>query len=48
MNSKAGKIAIAASGVVALGAALVWVWKKYIDVDDEEDEVKPVRGKVKL
>ncbi|KAK8799755.1 hypothetical protein WA538_000599 [Blastocystis sp. DL] len=41
MNSKAGKIAIAASGVVALGAALVWVWKKYIDVDDEEDEVKP-------
>ena len=38
MNSKAGKIAIAASGVIAIGAALAYVWKKFIDVDDEEDE----------
>ena len=43
MDSKAGKIIIAASGVIALGAALTWVWKKFIDVeDDEEEEVKPV------
>ena len=43
MDSKAGKIIIAASGVIALGAALTWVWKKFIDVDDdEEEEVKAV------
>ena len=36
MDSKAGKIIIAASGVVAAGAALWYIWKKFIDVDDEE------------
>ena len=38
MDSKAGKIIIAASGVVAAGAALWYIWKKFIDVDDEEEE----------
>ena len=42
MDSKAGKIIIAASGVVAAGAALWYIWKKFIDVDDEEEEEKPV------
>ncbi|KAK8811027.1 hypothetical protein AV274_4411 [Blastocystis sp. ATCC 50177/Nand II] len=40
MDSKAGKIIIAASGVVAAGAALWYIWKKFIDVDDEEEETQ--------
>ena len=43
MDSKAGKIIIAASGVVAAGAALWYIWKKFIDVDDEEEETQAVR-----
>ena len=38
MENKTGKIIMAASGVVALGATLYWVWKKFIDVDDDEEE----------
>lgn len=41
MNSKAGKIAIVAGGVIAVGATLAYIWKKFIDVDDEEEEEKP-------
>ena len=48
MDSKAGKIIIAASGVFAAGAALWYIWKKFIDVDDEEEEEKPVGGAVLL
>lgn len=39
MENKTGKIIFAASGVLAIGATLYWVWKKFIDVDDEEEEV---------
>ena len=42
MNSKAGKIAIVAGEVIAVGATLAYIWKKFIDVDDEEEEEKPV------
>lgn len=38
MENKTGKIILAASGVIAVGATLYWVWKKFIDVDDEEEE----------
>ena len=49
MNSKAGKIVVAAGGVIVIGAALTWVWKKFIDVEDEEDEeVKPVIVPVRM
>ena len=44
MNSKAGKIAIVAGGVIAVGATLAYIWKNFIDVDDEEEEEKPVIG----
>ena len=37
MENKTGKIIMAASGVIALGATLYWVWKKFIDVDDDEE-----------
>ena len=35
---------MAASGVIALGATLYWVWKKFIDVDDDEEELKSAVG----
>ena len=38
MENKTGKIIMAASGVIALGATLYRVWKKFIDVDEDEEE----------
>ena len=31
---------MAVGGIAAVGAALWWIWKKYIDVEDEEDDVE--------
>lgn len=42
MDSKSGKIVMAVGGIAAVGAALWWIWKKYIDVEDEEDDVEAV------
>ena len=42
MDSKSGKIVMAVGGIAAGGAALWWIWKKYIDVEDEEDDVEAV------
>ena len=42
MDSKSGKIVMAVGGIAAVGAALWWIWKKYIDFEDEEDDVEPV------
>ena len=42
MDSKSGKIVMAVGGIAAVGAALWWIWKKYIDVEDEEDDVETV------
>ena len=42
MDSKSGKIVMAVGGIAAVGAALWWIWKKYIDDEDKEDDVEAV------
>lgn len=42
MENKTSKIIFAASGVIAIGATLYWVWKKFIDIDDDEEEAQVI------